>query len=460
SEKEFEEYNEGHNDEYNENNDDECNNTYSEYDEEDYEENKERYNVNGNEEYNEYYEEYKEECSEESDEEFNKDLDFDAAFNEILEALEVSEITLYKLQKLLGNLVPFKPTLVDCCVNSCIAFTNNLINVNYCPECNEPRYKFGKTSGAPRKNIALMVSTDGYQIFYQKRDDCWVVLFINANIPPDIRVQHVNLMISVLIPGPRAPKNFNTFLQPLINELKQLQEGIQCIDGATEETFILRAYILSWSGDILALAKIMCTTGHNSYKACRFCSIHGVCCNKNQHVYFSLKPPNNIYLLDVATIKYLNGSSRKREVQERGKLFVLLSCNILNNMLGNILYLLGVNDRSILFELKSIRFPDSFPVDIMHGLFENIAPAMLRHWSGSFFRDSQFSSSEYIIPNNAWAKIGKPMEKNKKNMPLSFGCPPINIQCHSAAFKAEHWLNWITLYSIPLLQGNLLEWYA
>ncbi|CAG8856174.1 15457_t:CDS:2, partial [Gigaspora margarita] len=132
--------------------------------------------------------------------------------------LEVSEITLYKLQKLLGNLVSFKPTLVDCCVNSCIAFTNNFINVNYCPECNEPCYKFGKTSGAPRKtdvfdglyykslvfsglfsgyqDIALMASTDGYQIFHQKRDDCWVVLFINANIPPDIRVQHENLMIS------------------------------------------------------------------------------------------------------------------------------------------------------------------------------------------------------------------------------------------------------------------------
>ncbi|RIB18169.1 hypothetical protein C2G38_1967459, partial [Gigaspora rosea] len=54
----------------------------------------------------------------------------DAAFNKIFEVLEVSEITLYKLQKLLRNLVPFKPILVDCCVNSCIAFTNNLINVN------------------------------------------------------------------------------------------------------------------------------------------------------------------------------------------------------------------------------------------------------------------------------------------------------------------------------------------
>jgi hypothetical protein len=68
-----------------------------------------------------------------------------------------------------------------------------------------------------------MASTDGYQIFHQKRDDCWVILFINANLPPNMRVQQENLMISALIPGPKAPKNFNSFLHPLVNELKLLQ---------------------------------------------------------------------------------------------------------------------------------------------------------------------------------------------------------------------------------------------
>ncbi|RIB18170.1 hypothetical protein C2G38_2185438 [Gigaspora rosea] len=105
----------------------------------------------------------------------------------------------------------------------------------------------------------------------------------------------------------------------------------------------------------------MCTTGYNSYKAY------------------------------IATIKYLNASSCKYKIQERGKLFILVSCNILRN--------------------------------------------------------SQFSNSEYVIPNNAWAEIGKTIEKNKKNMSLSFGCLPINIQRHSVAFKAEHWLNWITLFN-------------
>ena len=120
-------------------------------------------------------------------------------------------------------------------------------------------------------------------------------------------------------------------------------------------------------------------------------------------------------------------------------------------------YFIGVNGQSILFELKSIEFPTSFPIDIMHGLFENIAPAMLRHWSGNFFKDDQISNSDYSLSNNDWIEIGKIMEKNRKNMPLDFGRLPIDIQRYSAGFKAEDWLNWVVLYSLPLLQNYLPE---
>jgi len=76
------------------------------------------------------------------------------------------------------------------------------------------------------RDIALLASTDGYQIFRQKRDDCWIILLINANLPPTTRVQRENLLISMLIPGPKAPKNFNSFLRPLVDELKQLQGNV------------------------------------------------------------------------------------------------------------------------------------------------------------------------------------------------------------------------------------------
>ena len=72
-------------------------------------------------------------------------------------------------------------------------------------------------------DVALLVSMDDYQMFRQKRNDCWIVLLINGNLPPSERVKKDNLMISAMFPGPRQPKNMNSFLRPLITELKKLE---------------------------------------------------------------------------------------------------------------------------------------------------------------------------------------------------------------------------------------------
>ena len=76
------------------------------------------------------------------------------------------------------------------------------------------------------RDVALIASTDGYQLFRQKRNDCWIVLFLNANLPLSQRVKKENLMIIAVIPGPKSPKDFNSFLQPLINELKHLESNV------------------------------------------------------------------------------------------------------------------------------------------------------------------------------------------------------------------------------------------
>ena len=69
-------------------------------------------------------------------------------------------------------------------------------------------------------------------------------------------------------------------------------EGVpECYDAYSGNLFTLRAHVLSWSGDIPALAKVMCTMGHNSYMGCQFCYIKGVYVNR--HVYYLLKTPNN-----------------------------------------------------------------------------------------------------------------------------------------------------------------------
>ncbi|CAG8716739.1 6875_t:CDS:2, partial [Gigaspora rosea] len=115
----------------------------------------------------------------------------------------------------------------------------------------------------------------------------------------------------------------------------------------------------------------------------------------------------------------------------------------------------GVNGQSILFELHSIDFPASFPVDIMHALFENVAQHMFRHFTSKFYNNEKLNDTGYKISTHNWNKIGKIMEHNRKTMPLEFGRPPINIQRYYNGFKAENWYNWTVLYSLPLFQNHL-----
>lgn len=200
----------------------------------------------------------------------------------------ILDVSLYKLQKSLKNIVPLKPKLVDMCWNSCCAFVGDNADCNICPICEEPRYisegilkqsqklsayfsiidslkiqyrdpsraivlryrheytsseeytanngKIGDVFDGNRykflvesglfpdyRDVAFIASLDGYQLFKQKRNDCWVVLLLNANLPPTQRVKKENLMITAIIPGPKSPKDFNSFLQLLVDELKQLE---------------------------------------------------------------------------------------------------------------------------------------------------------------------------------------------------------------------------------------------
>ena len=75
------------------------------------------------------------------------------------------------------------------------------------------------------RDIALLASVDGYQLFRQKTEENWIVLFMNGNLPPVQRVKKENMLIVAMFPGPKAPKDFNSFMRPIVDELKLL-EGI------------------------------------------------------------------------------------------------------------------------------------------------------------------------------------------------------------------------------------------
>jgi hypothetical protein len=205
----------------------------------------------------------------------------ESAYEDIMKIFTTNNISLYKIKKYLKEITELVPVFYDMCENSCICYTGQYESYQNCPICHSIRLdtkgkakkvmpylpiisrlkmQFNNENRAKellyryeyitnkddndlddifdgeiykelvnegffndKRDIAFTASCDGYQIFKQKTDDCWLFLMINNNLDPSIRVKKENLFVPFLIPGPNQPKDFNTFLQPFIDEMKVLE---------------------------------------------------------------------------------------------------------------------------------------------------------------------------------------------------------------------------------------------
>ena len=74
-------------------------------------------------------------------------------------------------------------------------------------------------------DVALGLSTDSFSPFNKRKSTAWPLILFNYNLPPDIHF-HVNqiLMLSV-IPGPKNPQDYDSFLWPFLQEMFHLTDG-------------------------------------------------------------------------------------------------------------------------------------------------------------------------------------------------------------------------------------------
>ncbi|RIB02199.1 hypothetical protein C2G38_1991615, partial [Gigaspora rosea] len=211
--------------------------------------------------------------------------------------------------------------------------------------------------------------------------------------------------------------------------------------------FILRAVIVNWSGDTPGLTKLMGLTGHNSYKGCRYCNLKGVHTN---HIYYPTTPPTNIN-----SKKYFPSNLPSRTHEEWKERLKKIHKTKFEKERSKLITKYGITKRSILFDLSTTHFPDSFTIDIMHLFYENIAKYMFKHWTGTFFSDESLNREPYVLARSVWLDIGKQMHALRKDLPSNLRSPLRNIMQHHRRYKAEEWAAWITMYSLPLLKGRL-----
>lgn len=74
-------------------------------------------------------------------------------------------------------------------------------------------------------SIFLSLTTDGVRAFESVQYSYWPVLVHVLNLPPAERFKQRNIIPVALIPGPNAPVDLLSFLDPLFSELEELRKG-------------------------------------------------------------------------------------------------------------------------------------------------------------------------------------------------------------------------------------------
>ncbi|XP_039134114.1 uncharacterized protein LOC120271498 isoform X2 [Dioscorea cayenensis subsp. rotundata] len=126
-----------------------------------------------------------------------------------------------------------------------------------------------------RRNVRLGLATDGFNPFgtMSVSHSTWPIILTVYNLPPWMCMKQPNLILSLLIPGPRGPGNdIDVYLQPLIDELKNLWEfGVGTYDAHTNQSFEMKAALLWTLSDFPGYAMLSGWSTKGRF-ACPYCN--------------------------------------------------------------------------------------------------------------------------------------------------------------------------------------------
>ena len=239
-------------------------------------------------------------------------------------------------------------------------------------------------------DMALGLSTDGFVPFNKQKSTTWPIILFNYNLPPEIQF-HVNQILALsVIPGPKKPQDFNSFLWPFLQELLCLACGICSFDALSGSLFTLCAHLIVIFGDIPAISMVMWMKGHSSVSPCHMCKIQGL--------WAPDQPGTTHYVpLDQSSHPVVqrdhSGKHMKKynpyDLPLRTHDRLLSQATEVNDTTTNattdrLSKQYGIKGTPLLSYVHSLFFPSSFPYDFMHLIWENTIKNWILHWMGKF----------------------------------------------------------------------------
>lgn len=272
-------------------------------------------------------------------------------------------------------------------------------------------------------SLAFILNIDWFQPYTHTQTSIGVIYLTVLNLPRYIRYKRENVILVGIIPGPHEPKHLNPYLQPLVEELLELWNGIKfpvCMSAGVKNEYV-RAVILCVSCDLPAASKTCGFLGHAANLSCIKClkvSPGGIGCKDYSGFDRSSWPKRDNHQHRRAVQKIRTQTTQKEMESKMG-------CRY-----------------SCLLDLPYFDATRMLCIDPMHNLLLGTGKHMLSLWiDQGWIEKRHFISIQKFVDNLI--------------LPSRIGRIPKKIESAFSGFKADQFKSWIIIYSIPALYSIL-----
>ncbi len=315
-------------------------------------------------------------------------------------------------------------------------------------------------------DMVLMLSIDGAQLYASKGSDCWFLIWVVFDLPPEHRYKKRFVLPAGVIPGPNKPKLMDSFLFPTFYHLSAVQrEGLVVYDALAERIMRQNLYVVFATADTTGLVNLSGGVGHQGYRGCRTaCDLKGRHKPGSSTYYPAMLLPDH-YTNIRGRHPDVNYRLRPESAADKRARYVAAMASVLacvnEGDYEHERCETGVGKPSIICGLRNGKYmpiPNCFPIDFMHLLALNLTELLIAlfratlacantdtkdNWPWACFRDSK-----------VWDAHGAVVAEYSRYIPGSFGHTPRNIaQKITSGYKAEEWM----LYMWVINPGLLLH---
>ena len=299
--------------------------------------------------------------------------------------------------------------------------TRHILLASYC----EPAFICNRPFLDAPNNFALALNIDWFNPFEHTQYSIGAIYLTVLNFPREERYKIENTILVGLMPGPAEPKRICPFLEPLIDELLDLWDGVS-IDSGVLSSYTLRAALLCFISDIPATRKICGFPGFKARLGCSKCLKEFSCDGFGERTDYSGYECNSWTLRtmehhkqSLEAIKKASTPSERQELQRQNGVSVLILC-----------------------KLPYFNIVRCHLIDPMHNFYLGTAKHMVKIW-----KDEGLIKQTHL--NMIQTKI------DEFNVPYGIGRIPYKIGSNFAGLTADQWMNWTNIFSLHALRDIL-----